>query len=648
MGTFGGGQTGMFAGLGAGGGPTGAANPGHGLPFAGIPPELQDGVEKLTLTEPDWPLEQAEFSHQPDALKPLTMRQMLAPHRAAMALAIVLIVVETGALQAGPLLTQIGIDKGIVPHNLGVVVAVALAYLGVVLLTAVASGLRLKWTGRLGQWVLFDLRVRIFRHQQRLSLDFYTREKAGVVMTRMTSDVETLTQLFQDGFVQLVIQGLTVVIVMIVLFALNVRLALISVLVVLPLLSVLTYWFRRASDRGYMKVRDGIAFVLSDLAESLSGVRVVVAYNRQVHNLIHHRNVVGDYRAANNYTARVNAFYGAATDCLGLLGQAVVLLIGGRMVLRHQLSVGELTAFILYLTAFFAPIQSLVQFYNQYQQGKAATIKLRNLLLEAPSVLESPTAIDLPPIEGQIQLENVSFGYGGGEPVLSDVNLTIAKGETFSLVGATGAGKSTIAKLVSRFYDPTSGRVLIDDYDLRDVTIESLRRQLGVVPQEPFLFAGSIRDNIAFGRPDATLEEVMEAVDAVGLTELVDQLDDGVDTYVHERGSSLSSGERQLLALARTFLSQPRVVVLDEATSNLDLQSETKVEKALDVVLEGRTAIIIAHRLSTAMRADRIAVVRDGRIVELGSHAELIALGGNYAGMHETWLKHAQPALNAA
>jgi ATP-binding cassette, subfamily B, bacterial len=364
--------------------------------------------------------------------------------------------------------------------------------------------------------------------------------------------------------------------------------------------------------------------------------------------VIHHRNVVGDYRVANDYTARVNGFYGAATDALGVLGQATVLLVGGRMVLRHQLSVGELTAFLLYLTAFFAPIQSLVQFYNQYQQGKAATLKLRSLLREEPSVLESPAAIDLPPIDGKITLDRVSFGYGGTEEVLHDVDLTIEDGETFSLVGATGAGKSTIAKLVSRFYDPTSGRVLIDGYDLRDVTIESLRRQLGVVPQEPFLFAGSIRDNIAFGRPDASSDEITEAVHAVGLTELVEQLEHGVDTYVHERGATLSSGERQLLALARTFLAQPRVIVLDEATSNLDLQSETQVERALDVVLEGRTAIIIAHRLSTAMRADRIAVVRDGRIAELGSHAELLALGGHYADMYATWRRHSRPALNAA
>jgi ATP-binding cassette subfamily B protein len=650
MGVFGGGggwgtgarSGGVFAHQGS------SSNPGQGLPFAGIPEELLASVEKLTEGEPAWELEDVPFSHRMDDRRRLTMRRMLAPHWRGMLLAVLLVVIETAALQAGPLLTQLGIDHGIVPGNLTAVVWIAVAYFVVVALTAIASGLRVAWTGRVSQRMLFDLRVRVFRHQQRLSMDFYTREKAGVIMTRMTSDIEQLNELFRDGFVQLAVQGLTVVIVTTVLFVLNVELALIAVLGVVPPLVLLSIWFRSASDRGYLRVRDGIAHVLSDLSESLSGVRVIAAYNRQPHNIVHHRNVVGDYRAANNYTAQVNGIYGAASEGLGLLGQAVVLLIGGRMVLRQELSVGELTAFVLYLTAFFAPIQSLVQFYNQYQQGKAATIKLRNLLLEEPSVPEVPDALDLPPIEGEIRLEAVTFGYDRNEPVLRDVDLTIAPGETFSLVGPTGAGKSTIAKLVTRFYDPIEGRVLIDGHDLRSIKLDSLRSQLGVVPQEPFLFAGSMRDNIAFGRPDSTDEEVIQAVEAVGLTELVEQLPEGIHSYVHERGATLSAGERQLLALARTFRYQPRVVVLDEATSNLDLQSETRVEQALDRLLEGRTTIIIAHRLSTAMRADRIAVVDDGRIVELGSHDELIELAGHYAEMYATWLSHSQPTPRAA
>jgi len=630
------------------GGQGSASNPGQGLPFAGIPEELLVGVERVTADEPEHPLREVPFSHRTRDPAPLTIRGMLARSRGGALLALLLVVVETAALQSGPLLTQIGVDDGIRPHRLGVILAVGLAYVGTVLLTALASGLRVAWTGRVAQKLLFELRVRVFRHQQRLSLDFYTREKAGVIMTRMTSDIETIAQFFQDGSVQLAVQGLTVVAVTTILFVLDARLALITVLGVVPLLTVLSIWFRRASDVGYLRVRDGIAAVLADLAESLSGIRVVAAYNRQLHNIVHHRNVVGDYRSANTYTAKVNGIYGAATEGLGLLGQAMVFLIGGRMVLHHELTPGELIAFLLYLTVFFAPIQSLVQFYNQFQQAKAAVVKLRGLLLEEPSVREAQHAVDLPPIEGEIRFEGVSFAYDAGELALRDVDLAIASGETFSLVGSTGAGKSTIAKLVARFYDPTVGRVLIDGHDLRDVTLESLRRQLGVVPQEPFLFAGSIRDNVAFARPHAGDDEVLAALEAVGLGELVASLPDGVDTYVHERGATLSAGERQLLALARTFLAQPRVVVLDEATSNLDLQSETKVERALDLLLEGRTAIIIAHRLSTAMRASRIAVVEDGAIVELGSHQELVARGGRYAEMYATWLRHSGQGLEAA
>jgi ATP-binding cassette subfamily B protein len=480
----------------------------------------------------------------------------------------------------------------------------------------------------------------VFAHLQRLSLDYYTDEKAGVIMTRMTSDIEALQQLLQEGLVQFAVQGLTMVVVTVVLFFYSVKLALITLLLIVPVLTVLSLWFRSASDRGYNRVRDGIAGVLSDLSESLSGVRVVAGFNRARNNVLHHRNVVGEYRDANDYTANVTAVYGSGSEMIGVLGQAALLFIGGTMVQDGTLSVGELVAFIFYLASFFLPIQQLVQQYNLYQQGRAAIVKLNELLLTTPSVEEAEDAEELPPIEGDIVLEDVTFGYNPAIPVLRDVDLHIAAGETMSFVGATGAGKSTIAKLVTRFYDPTEGRVLIDGHDLRSVTIRSLRNQLGVVPQEPFLFAGTLRDNIAFARPDATDDEIWEAVHRVGLTEFTDRLTEGLDTPVHERGVSLASGERQLLALARAFLARPRVLVLDEATSNLDLKSETLVEAGLDAVLEGRTAIIVAHRLSTAMRADRIAVVDDGRIVELGSHQELVAQSGRYAEMFAAWTAH--------
>jgi ATP-binding cassette subfamily B protein len=460
----------------------------------------------------------------------------------------------------------------------------------------------------------------------------------------MTSDIENLQQLLQDGLAQFAIQGLTMVVITIRLFTWNVRLAFITVVLIIPILTVMSLWFRIASERGYDKVRDGIANVLADLSESLHGVRIVTAHNRQRHNVIHHRNVVGEYRDANDYTAQINAIYGPGTQMLGVLGQGALLGIGGDMVLRGSLSLGVLVGFFLYLNRFLAPIQLLVQQYNTYQQGQASVQKLRGLLETAPEVSESPDAVEIPAIDGEIVFDHVSFGYDPAVPVIHGVDLRIAPGETVAFVGSTGAGKSTLAKLITRFYDPTEGRVLIDGYDLKTVTFQSLRRQLGVVPQEPFLFAGTVRDNIAFARPMASDDEVLEAVRAVGLGDLIDRLPDGLDSVVHERGQSLSSGERQLLALARAFLAHPRVLVLDEATSNLDLQSETKIEAALDVLLEARTAVLIAHRLSTAMKADRIVVVEGGEIVESGTHDALIAAEGRYAEMYATWVRQAEGA----
>lgn len=632
---------GMF---GRGGGPRAAANPGNGLPFAGIAPELQPAVDKLLAEEPEHPEPDAVFRHRPPKRPPLSLRWLILRQKKLLILATLLVVLETVALQSGPYLTQLGIDRGIARRDTLWLVVPALAFLFSVFLTGLASRYRVRWTGRLAAWVMNDLRIQVFAQLQRLSLRFYSEEKAGVIMTRMTSDIEVLQQLLQDGLAQFAIQGLTMIVVTVVLFSYNVTLALITVVIIVPIVTVFSMWFRRASDTGYERVRDGIAGVLSDLAETLQGVRVIAAHNRARHNIVHHRNTVGVYRDANNYTAHISALYGPGTDMIGILGQAVLLLIGGHMVLDHQLTVGQLTAFILYLSAFFQPVQQLVQFYNTYQQGQAAIYKLRGLLGDEPDVTEKPDAVELPPIIGDIEFDDVTFGYDRNGPVLRDVNFRIRPGETISFVGATGAGKSTIAKLVTRFYDPTEGAVRIDGHDLRDVTLTSLRRQLGVVPQEPFLFSGSIRDNITFSRPDAADADVDEAVRLVGLGDLVERSAQGVDTPVHERGQSLSSGERQLLALARAFLARPRILVLDEATSNLDLRSETKIEAALDVLLEQRTAILIAHRLSTAMRADRIVVVDGGRIVEVGRHEELVAAGGLYAAMYETWMRRADTA----
>ena len=628
-----------------GGGGGGAGRPGAwggagnatqgGAPFAGVPPELEEAVSKLVATEPDHGEPGVVFTQRPTDTRTLTLSHMILDRRRVALLSLIFLTVESIGFQTGPYLTQIGIDDGLVgkEQHLDVVIACGLIYLVTVLLTVVVERARIRNTGKLAAQVMNDLRVRVYAHIQRLSLDYFTDEKAGVIMTRMTSDIEALQQLLQDGLVQFAIQGLTMIFVLAVLLSYNVKLALITVAIVVPALTIASLWFRSASESAYLLVRDRLAGVIADIAESLSGVRVIASYNRQRNNVIHHRNVLGAYRDANFRTARVTANYSTVSDFIGLMGQALLLLIGGTMVLNSwhevpggglvqnanpELTIGQLTAFVLYLGSFFQPIQQLVQLYNTYQQGQAAVSKLRVLLATQPSVAERADAYELPPIEGTIALNDVDFAYNQDDFVLHDVNIRIRAGESVAFVGPTGAGKSTIAKLVTRFYDPTNGRVTIDGHDLTEVTLGSLRRQLGVVPQEPFLFTGTIRDNVVFARPDASQRQVDEAVDAIGLTDLVDKLPRGLDTQVHERGQSLSSGERQLIALARAFVAAPRVLVLDEATSNLDLKSEAKVERALDRLLEGRTAILIAHRLTTAMRADRIVVVDHGRIVEVG------------------------------
>jgi ATP-binding cassette, subfamily B, bacterial len=612
-----------------------------GLPFAGVPPELAEKAQRILDREPEHPEPVVTFTQQHRDTKRLTLSRFVAPHRKGLAVAALLVMVETAMVTSGPFLTGLGIDHGIRNKDTGALFAIASVFMATVVLGAVFGAVRVAYSGRIGERLMYELRVRVFSHFQRLSLDFFTDEKAGVLMSRMTSDIESLTQLFQEGLVNMFVQILTLVIIAVILFLTNASLALLTVGVVVPIMLALTLWFRAASDRGFALARDRIAFVLADLSENLSGIRVITGHNRRRHNLVHHRNVVGEYRDANNYTAKVGALYGPGAEGVAVAGQAILLGAGSTMVMHGSLQIGELTAFFLYLTMFFAPIQQLVQLYNTYQQGRAALRKLGDVLLTQPDVLESPNAHELPPIEGEITLEHVTFGYDPRVPVLRDVDLVIAPGETVAIVGETGAGKSTIAKLVTRFYDPTSGRVLIDGHDLTEVTFESLRRQIGVVPQEAFLFGGTIRDNITFARPDASDEEIAEACALIGLDDLLEKQTDGVDSLVHERGVSLSSGERQLLALTRAFLARPRVLVLDEATSNLDLKSETRIERALDVLLEGRTAIIIAHRLATAMRADRIAVVHDGRIVEVGSHDELVAMQGRYADLFATWSSHA-------
>ncbi len=645
-GGFGGGGGGFMM----GGGHPGAST---GLPFGGIPTELMDGVNKILATEPEHPKSNITFKQLPSGreTRRLTLTSLIMTYPRLMTIGTVFVALLSATMIAGPQLTQYAIDHGF-PHaadphkhipaasgRLAVVIYCAIAYLIIAIFSALLQRWQVNISGRLASRVMHYLRIRVFTHFQRLSLDFFTDEKAGVLMSRMTSDIENLQQLVQDGITSFAVQGLTMIVMLVIMFIDSPALATWTVLLVLPILIVLSIWFHHASAKGYLRSRDGIAGVLSDLSESLYGIRVVTANNRQQRNIANHRHVVGWYRDANMYTGRVNAFYGPFTIMIGILGQALIIGIGGNMYLHGQITIGVLAAFFLYLSRFFQPIQLLVQQYNLLQQGRSSIVRLRELLETPPSVTEIPNAAILPPIEGRLTFEHVNFGYDPAIPVLTDINLEIAPGESVAFVGPTGAGKSTMAKLATRFYDPTAGRVLVDGVDLRDVTLRSLRSQLGVVPQEPFLFSGSIRTNLAFGREGITDAEVEEAIDVVGLRDLIERLPYGVGTMVHERGQTLSAGERQLLALARAFLARPRVLVLDEATSSLDLQSETVIERALDRLLEGRTAILIAHRLTTAQRADRIVVIDQGGIVEMGTPNDLLARNGIYAGMFNAWLE---------
>jgi ATP-binding cassette subfamily B protein len=607
--------------------------------FGGIPPELGASVAILTEHEPQPKPVQIDFVHSQRAwTKPLTFRVLLGGFKAAIGGIFLLVVAETFSQQVGPRLVQYALDHGIIQHHdFGVVQWCVLFYLLSVLVAIGAGAARIMWSGRLGEKVLYQLRVAVFTHLQRLGLDFYTQEAAGVVMTRMTSDVESLQMLFQEGFVSLLIQLLTLVFVTVQLFTMNAELAAIVTFGVVPVLFGLTWWFRIASDRGYMLARDRVATLLADLQENLAGMRVVTAYNRQRRNFARHRELVGEYNDANLYTAKVAATYGPGTEALGVFAQAVLLFLGGRMVAKGQLSVGELAAFVLYLNAFFQPIAQLVQLYNAYQQGRTGMLKLRELFDVEPTVVERTDAVDLPPLRGDIRVEHVTFGYLPDTPVLVGADLHFEPGETIAFVGPTGGGKSTIAKLLARFYDPQAGRVLVDGVDVRDVTLGSLRRQLGIVPQEGFLFAGTIRDNIRFGRPDATDEEILDACRAIGVEDFILRLPEGLETSTHERGVTMSSGERQLVALARALMADPRVLILDEATSNLDLATEAMIERALDVLLEGRTAILIAHRLNTARRADRIVVVDHGGIAGVGRHDVLLETCPTYVRLHDAW-----------
>jgi len=562
--------------------------------------------------------------------------RLTAPYRRRTILAIVALLAATATSLAPPYLAKLAIDDGIRQEDLTLLGWIVAALLAAGLLNWGASVAQTYLTGWVGERILTDLRRRLFRHLQRLSLGYYERNRAGTVISRLTNDVEALDQLVTDGVTSLVQNSLTLFGSAIILFFLDWRLAL-ATLVVFPLMSIATAIFRRRSSRAYRRVRERLAAVTAALQEDISGMRVLHSFRREERNAAEFRTVNDEYRRANHETVVLNGLYFPFVDFLSSAATAVVLGYGGYLVFDGSMEIGTLFAFIAYLSNFFDPVQQLSQLYNTFLAAVAALDKIIDVMDEEPEVLDAPDARELPPVEGHVAFERVRFAYGRGPEVLHELDLDVPAGTTVALVGHTGAGKSTIAKLLARFYDPTEGRIAIDGHDLRDVTQESLRRQLGIVPQEGFLFAGSVRENILFGRPDATPEEVAAAARAVGAHEFILELENGYETEVNERGSRLSLGQRQLVAFARALLADPRILILDEATSSVDIGTERRIELALGTLLRGRTSFIIAHRLSTIRNADLIVVLENGELVEQGTHEELLARGGRYLALYGDW-----------
>jgi ATP-binding cassette subfamily B protein len=564
------------------------------------------------------------------------LARLTAPYRGRTILSIFSLLAATGTALAPPFLAKYAVDDGIRHHDLGKLWLIVAAFLLAGLANWGMSYVQTYLTGWVGERILADLRIKLFRHLQRLSLGFYERNRAGVIISRLTNDVEALDQLVTDGVTTLVQSTLTLLGTAVLLFVLDWRLAL-ATLAVIPIMSVGTILFRIYSSRAYAAVRERLGLVTATLAEDIAGMRIVQAFTREQRNIDHFKEVAERYRDANMQTVVLNALYFPFVDLVSSVALAVVLGYGGHLYFGGDVTLGTLFAFMLYVQNFFDPVQQLSQLYNTFLSATAALDKIMDVLDEEPQVVDNPGARELPLVEGHVAFENVRFGYGDGPDVLHDLSLDVESGTTVALVGHTGAGKSTIAKLLARFYDPRAGRITIDDVDLRDVTQESLRRQLGIVPQEGFLFAGTVTENIAFGRPDAAPDDVVRAAQTVGAHEFILRLEDGYETDLQERGTRLSLGQRQLVALARALLADPRILILDEATSSVDIGTERKIEQALRLLLAGRTAFIIAHRLSTIRDADLIVVLERGRVVEQGSHDELMERRGLYTSLYGDW-----------
>jgi len=567
------------------------------------------------------------------------LRSLLRPHRRALGVLAVLVVVQNSAAMAGPWLVGVGIDRGIPALRAGdwrPLAAVVAALLGCAATDGVLRVTFLVRTGRIGQDVLFELRRRVFDHFQRLSLAFHERYTSGRVVARLTSDLDSLDELLDAGLDGLITAFLMVGSTTVILLLLDLPLALVALATFLPLW-LLVRWFRTRSFAAYRRTRESVAQMIVQFVESLGGIRAVQAFRREPRNEAIFGGLNEDYRRANARSFRLIALFVPGVTALAAVATSAVLLYGGYRVLDGELKIGVLTAFLLYLVRFFNPMQDIAVFYNSFQSASAALEKLSGVLEEKPSVAEPDEPTPLPTdVWGRVSFRAVHFGYRDSL-VLPNLAVEIPAGQTVALVGPTGAGKSTVARLLARFYDPRSGQVLLDGIDLRQLTEADVRRAIVMVTQENFLFSGSVADNIAFGRPGASRAAIEAAARAIGAHEFIAALPEGYDTDVRKRGGRLSAGQRQLVAFARAFLADPAVLILDEATSSLDVPSERLVQRALRTILADRTALIIAHRLSTVEIADRVLVLEAGRIVEDGAPADLVANTGRFATLHHAW-----------